>query len=334
MRVNKNLITAIDIGDYSIKIIQLRKMSNNIKIVFIKKIVTAGEVVKNGEIISRNRIQKYFKKISMMGQSIKKSKLVTTFSNKNLILRNIQLPLMSKSDIKQVIKLGISDYIPYSLPEVDFRYCITEKNKDKIKIMLMAVKKNILNSYVKPFYKEKLKLEVINIQPMALISLLEYKNQKLSPVIIVNIGFKSTSLIIGDNCTIYLIRTINTGGDDFTREISRSYGMKYFEAEEFKKIKSEKIDIQLIYNPLKILIKEIKHALDFYYLQRTDIEISNLYLTGGGAKITGIINYLQKNLNLNICYLRLIPGLEDNKRNDEFSVAAGLAISEVLTDEN
>ena len=97
---------------------------------------------------------------------------------------------------------------------------------------------------------------------------------------------------------------------------------------------------------IKELEREIKRALRFYDKNNKDNSIKDIYLTGGGAYISNlkeIIDEENEFLNIRVINpfseMKFEKGVVKKQYNassnyTEYSVAAGLCLSEVLADEN
>src|SRR6056297_1864596 len=111
---------------------------------------------------------------------------------------------------------------------------ITGYNNDSINVLVIAANDEILRQYKAPFKELGIETKVINIQPMALISLLNHQKKLEEGSAVIDFGHQGTRIILCNKEQIFLTRTIDTGGYDFTKNIMDSQQYEYQEAEEFK----------------------------------------------------------------------------------------------------
>lgn len=356
-------LTTVDIGCHSIKVVTFYKRKSNINLLKAKMLYLPGETIIKGKIqdpsIIASKLDIIFKELNY-----RPKKIVTTIPNQNLLIRNMELPDMSEDELTEAIKWEAEDYLPFSVENASLDFIILNKDKKRTEVLLVAVKKEVIKEYLTPFERLGFKPDVVNVQPMSLISLLTYQGRTGKPVAVIDIGSSSTKVVIGDSNNIYLSRNIDVGGENFTRSIMESRGLEIPEAEDLK-IKeginglddsdaAGDLDVELdllqlttsgfgngnfMISQARNLAEEISRSLEFYSIKNRGEIIEDVYVTGGGARLKGLIDIINQELGFQIKSIdpfaginHHLPGLE-NKRH-EFAVAIGLGISEVLADES
>ena len=363
MLFGKKRYTAIDIGSYKVAVADIKEAGNGkLKVLNIAERNMPYETIVNGIIkdpsVVANRMQEIFAE-----SNIKPGTILTTVSNDSLIARNVTLPKMSEKELANVIRWEIEDYIPFSSEYARLDYKILKTTDEEMEILLIAVKEEVVRSYEEPFNILNLKPNVINIQPMALLSIIQYQEKLDSPVAILEVGAYGSRIIIGDKNNIYLSRSFGTGGFEFTDSIIETMGFNYENAEERKKEVGlrgevgngneeesiEPIDIEdlgsstsgsgtmlpLAYN----IADELNRSLDFFARKKVEQGVSDIYLTGGTSKLKGLKELLESETNNEIKIINpfdnFLTEFEINEGNmSHYSVALGLAASEVLANES
>jgi len=363
MLFGKKRYTAIDIGSHNITVADIKEAGDgNLRVVNIAQKSVPYDTVVNGIIqdtsVVSNRLQEIFSE-----SGIKPGTILTTVSNDSLIVRNVTLPKMSEKELANVIRWEIEDYIPFSAEYARLDYKILNTTEEDMEILLIAVKEDVVKSFEEPYDILNLKPNVINIQPMALLSILEYQNELDSPVAILEVGAAGSRIVIGDQNNVYLSRSFSTGGYEFTESIIETMGHNYENAEQRKKevgLRSEvgsdeaeesvePIDIEdlgsstgssgtmlpLAYN----IADELNRSLDFFARKKVEQGVSKIYLTGGSSKLQGLKELLESEINHDIERLNPFDNfLTDFEIIEEdsphYSVVLGLAASEVLADES
>lgn len=363
MLFGKRRYTAIDIGSYKISVADIKEVGNNkLKILDIAQREVPYETVVNGIIkdpsVIANRMQEIFTETG-----IKPGYILSTVSNDSLIVRNVTLPRMSEKELANVIRWEIEDYIPFSAEYARLDYKILNKTEEEMDLLLIAVKEDVIQSFEEPFNILNLKPNVINIQPMSLLSIIEYQGKLNIPAAVLEIGAAGSRIVIGDKDNVYLSRSFSTGGYEFTESIIETMGFNYEKAEQRKKetglqidIGSQKgedddlepIDIEdfgssgssgtmspLAYN----IADELNRSLDFFARKKSGEGVENIYITGGGSKLRGLKKLLESEINHKIEKINpfdnILTEFEIVKENiPHYSVVIGLAVSEVLSNES
>lgn len=365
MFIKNNIYTCIDLGSYAIKAVQVKKTGNSsLKILDTKREKLPRDTIVDGVIKDESLIANKIKEI--LDQFKQKTDYIITaiFSNE-LLIRNIELPLMNKDEVKESIKWEADEQLPYPAEEAAIDFFKVEEGENTAKYLISAVKKINIDKFLIPFKKINSKVTVVNTQPMALISVLEYQNQINEITAIIDLGYSVAQITIADKNNIYLSRTINIGGKDFTEILMEIKGEDYHTAEERKfleGLKTEKdtkiaeretlaknveLDFYLEKDkPLKKLMSnlaaEINRSFNYFNMKNKDKKISRIYLTGGASRLKGLKSWLKADLNQEIHHIDPFKNqnyILDSEQygsgyKSEFSVALGLAMSEVMAYED
>jgi len=225
-----------------------------------------------------------------------------------------------------------------------------------------------VDNYLHPFKKLNLKPKVINVQPMALVSLLDYQVEIDSNIAVIDIGASATQITIANSHNIMLSRTIDTGGTNFTNSIMEVRDLDFQTAEDEKKeidlnseqneeeVSEEFLDSMPIgmevesENNLELsniatrLSAEITRSLDFFNMKHRDEEVEKIFITGGGTRLKGLKDLISNEIGREMILIEPFKNINiklDNEANElvknynyEFAVAVGLAVSEVMADES
>ncbi|MFW6271233.1 MAG: type IV pilus assembly protein PilM, partial [Bacillota bacterium] len=312
------------------------------------------ETIEDGSIIDQaivtNRMEELFSRLKHSPR-----KVITTIPNNDLIIRTIELPAMSENELEEALKWELEEILPYSIEDTVYDYLVTNKDEENTKILLTATKKEIINDYSHPLEEIGHPPDVINTQPMALISLLKYQKILDEPTAVVDMGADKTRVVLGDWNQIYLSRSIDNGGNAFTEALIEMESLEYRRAEE-EKIKRGIIfeeekdfaeeDISLMglgndqINIAREISEEINRSIEFYSIKNRGETINTIYLTGGTSKMKGIEQIIEEETDISPQRLNPLSGFEMNnininiKNHQLYSIVMGLAASEVLNNES
>jgi len=228
-----------------------------------------------------------------------------------------------------------------------------------------------VDNYLHPFSRLNLKPKVINVQPMALVSLLDFQGEVENNIAVIDIGASATQITIANKKNIMLSRTIDTGGTSFTNSIMDVKDIDFQQAEEDKtkikldieedaegeesseedyldsmpigmEVESEK-ELDLT-NLASRLSSEITRSLDFFNMKNRDEEVEKIFITGGGSRLQGLKQIISEEIGREIFLIDPFKNIKqktDKKKEEliehyqyEFAVAVGLAVSEVIADES
>ncbi len=358
----RNKFTTIDIGQSSIKAVRMVRSKKKLKILDLKSRLLPEGTLANGKImepsILMGEMDNLFNKMKY-----KPGNIVTALPSKNLVIRNLELPGMLDEDLSEAIKWEVEEYLPFPVEDAVIDYIIVDQDQDKISVIMVAAEKKLVNNFLIPFENKNYYPKILNTQPMALLSLLKGIREDVSTTAIIDIGASGTRIVFGDRKGIYLFRSIDIGGHNFTKVIRDNSEMDLNQAEEYKKengltnIDKDKekeenenefnIDLDLYqvtaeesYNSLLIseaenLAYEISRSFNFFQRNNSDKNINNVFITGGGSKLKGLIKIIEGKLERKINPLDPFSELEDipfkaRENKELYAVAVGLGYSEII----
>lgn len=337
MFFNFNKFIAVDIGTYSIKAVKMKSKKRKVEILTAKSKFLPYESIQEGKIVNSSIVASKLKDV-FSSLHYKQNKIITIIHSKNMVIRNIEMPVMTEHELAEAVSWEAIDYLPFPVKSASIKYISLNKDSEREKILLIAVKKNTINSYISPFKKLSLKPTVINIQPMALLSLLVYQEKINEPLAVIDIGASGTRVIIGDKSNIYLARNIDIGGNKFTEILMEEKEIGFLEAEEYKINEGIKQNIDernssSLLSLANMLTTEINRSFEYFINNFKDKKINKVYYTGGGFKLKFLKEIICRKTNNDLLTLNPANGLITNNQKNiylDYAVAIGLGISEVL----
>ena len=362
MFFKKNIYTCVDIGSYAIKIAQIKNMGDNsFKIIDTVLQKLPRETVIDGIIKDESLVAAEIK--SLFGMLKKNANyIITAVPSNELLIRNVEMPKMDEKEIRESLKWEADEQLPYPVENAAIDFLKVDEDEEVVEYLISAVKKNIVNNYLSPFERNNYKVDVVNIQPMALVSLLDYQQELEGNIAIIDIGTTTTQVTIANKKNIILSRTVDTGGNHFTKTLMEIEHDEYRDAEEKKieqgleaeKTNSSAESVEQFQLDSAIgeekrlntladsLASEITRSFNYFNIKRRGEEISKVFITGGGARLKGLKKFISEELGREIYIIDIFKNRSyknDNEEfcydcNNEFAVAVGLGISEVMADES
>lgn len=353
----KRRFTAIDIGTDSIKGVRFKRKSKGL---FIDKVAVKHlpyDSIIDGTIVDdavvSNRLNELVQELKC-----RKDKIITTIPNNNLIIRNMELPEMEDDNrLAEAIKWESEDHLPFPVESAVEDFKILSREDNRVQVLLVATKRDVIDNVMNVFERISIIPSVINIQPMALLSIADYQDLIEDTVAIIDIGAAGTRVVIGDRRNIYLSRNIDIGGNEFTRIIMEEDKLNYNEAENIKKRNGlpeedeigENFELAIsqiattglgeshsLLALARNLADQIERSLDYYNVKYRK-KVDKIFISGGGAKLKRLKNIIEDRIGRDMFSLDPFINIGCKKgidlRAEELAVAIGLGISEVLPDE-
>ena len=265
----------------------------------------------------------------------------------------IEMPYLSEKELAKALPFEARKYIPIPLSEVVLDWSIIDiinptglgatpglvSGPAIVQVFLAAVPKDETEKYKRIMKSVGLNLKALELENTALIRAL--LGNDLSPTAIVNIGGRSTSIIIVNKGYERVSHNYEIGGFEITKSIARSLNISIEKAEELKrKMGMNKIDENIVNEAMVSLIDmmvfETKKTISSYEGLKNQ-KISRILLVGGLTNMPGFVGYFKQKLNLDVyganAFARIMypeslkPVIQELANT--FSIAAGLAMRDV-----
>ncbi|HEY5549983.1 MAG TPA: type IV pilus assembly protein PilM [Candidatus Saccharimonadales bacterium] len=307
----------------------------------------AGGVIVDYKALSEAMHDLFEKKLAGM---ISTRKVACTIPTSHSFSRPLKLPAMEDEDLAQAVHLEAEQYIPVAPENLYLDYDVVRRDDKNIDILVVATPKNIIESYVK--FLESVGLEPVALEPTmnATARIFGMADPAFDqPTVLVDFGAEATDIAVYDR-TLFVNSTVQGGSNTMINLIAQNLGINREEAFKVKNEKGLKLsgdlrDIGKAVKPtLDNLIREI-HKIVRYYDDRVAVggrKITQAIMTGGGANMPGLSDYLAKELGIMVRMLdpwhkinfgTLTP--PDELEKSMFMTVAGEAVidmSEVFND--
>jgi type IV pilus assembly protein PilM len=297
----------IEIGNNTIKLIEVTKKAETIKIEKFSLLDTLRDCVVNGGITHLEPILEVISK-ELTSKKYKAKKAVVLIQSNQIIIRNAVIDKQPEKVIKQLLAIRPEEYLPVETSQYQIDFKITrefeEAGVNKQEILLVAAPNHIVLPMVNLIESLKLTPIKISIPSEALAKAFGAEarivNHTDGDALIIDIGGKSTTATIVSKGHTVLTRIIEFGVDLVNETIESSFVNPNEEQltdqgkNEYENYLKELIRPQIEYN----VIAELERIIQFYYSRFENSPIRKIYLIGGGANIKGIETYIREALNI------------------------------------
>jgi type IV pilus assembly protein PilM len=297
-------VIGIDIGMRSIKIVQLEKHRDTVRLVGFDLIDIPENFVISGIITEPEKLAKIIKE--HIGKkswgNLSGKRVNTSLPESRIFTRILTLPHMNRKEMSDAIMWEATQYIPISLADLYLDWkIIGENSADKTKddIVFAATPKIIVSSYLQLF--ELLELEVMGVETnmSAVTRAVMPRNAVPETVLVIDIGAKTTNIAVFDSVVRVTGSTL-VGGEDFVEHINKKLGIHSPENAniDYSIYAKENLKLEETVNEdLEQIIHEINHMLE-YYAEKINIEdtIKKVILCGGSASLPGLPEYFTEKL--------------------------------------
>lgn len=352
---SKNFL-GIDIGTGQIKVVELAKNKNRFVLknyaiwtlgVDSDKVIQASSLnILESDVA--NHLKDLFKKSNIHAKEGVIS--VPSFSAFSMV---VDMPKIPAKELAKAIEFEARHYVPVPLKDVHLDWTLIRDKKiektdsviqtenhngsvQKQEVLIAAVPNNLLHKYEEIARKVGIRLKALELETFAIARILSL--DLTDPILIIDLGKRSTSLSIVEQGVVFLSRNLDTASNEVSRAIANSLGVSFGRAEEIKKIIGMAGDVNIknvISFTLDIIINEAIRTVGTYF-QKYQKKPSKAVLVGGLANLKGLLGYFAEKLDMkteigdpwkNIDYPKILePTLRE--LSAMLTIAIGLAMRE------
>ncbi len=306
-----NYTVGLDIGTSSIKLAHLKATSKGPQLLAFDMVYLPPETIKDGVILNApllvQRISELF-----AANKVRDRKVAVSLSGHSVIVKKISLPEMTDEELDEQIQWEAEQYIPFDIKDVNVDYEIVNPRagQGQMDVMLVAAKKAVIQELVDVVKAAKLDAVVVDVDSFALFNAFEanFELPKDQAVALVNVGASTINInVVSDGMTAFT-RDVTVGGNLLTDEIAKQFAVPWEEAEHMKTTSETTLSMSGVLREVQrisqrvseTLVNEIQRSLDFYAATAMNADISAIYLCGGGAMQTGLIDGLERRLGTTV----------------------------------
>jgi len=341
------VLAGLDIGSSSIKVVQLKETGKGYRLTNMGVRPLPQEVIVDGAIMDAGIISDTLREMAKEIK-LKAKDVAISVSGHSVIIKKIKVQEMTEEELERNIQFEAEQYVPFDASEVNMDFVIlgTGGEDGKMDVLLVVVKKDVINDLTNVVRDAGLNPVVVDVDAFALENMYE-TNYVLAPeevVALVNVGASTTNInIVRDGISIFT-RDISVGGNQFTEAIQKQLQVSFEEADQLKRGETvgEKgpEDIKSILSVISDnLGQEIQRSLDFFHSSTPDVQISRVSLCGGGARVPDIVQAIEQRLNIQVEMVNPLESISVNRKKFDQSyleevgpmlgVGVGLAIRKV-----
>jgi len=339
----------IDIGTSSIKVVELSRKGQVLKLVNYGEVKTASLqkepfriVEKDGLLLSNREIA------AAIGAILKEAGIQSREVNFSIpdfssFFTTFGLPSMSQKELESAVRYEARSYIPLPLSEITLDWTVIEGNAANkagapLEILVVAIPNEVINQYQEIAVLSGVRIKSLEAEVFALCRSLAKNKKKI--IAVIDLGARSTTCNVLENGILKLSHSFNISGNELTEILSRSLGVDYEKAEDLKKnigLVGQEGGGQNIRETLLPLIDSVSTEIKKIfqnYSQRESKEIEEIILAGGATLLPGLKEYFSEELNKKVelanpfSQIEFPPLLEEilKQMGPSYAIAVGLAM--------
>jgi len=333
----------IDFGTHSVKAVELSGITTNKpRLVNLGSQATPKGVINSEDQMDQKKLADVLKKL-YDASGIKNNKVVMALPEFSVFTRFLELPGVKQEELKDTVYYEAKQYIPLPINEVQLDYVPIGFNQEKNapRVLVVAAARKVIDIYVNIAIEANLDLIAIETESVAMGRAM-YRSTNKKDLVILDFGANNTDMSIISEGYLVFSQSIAIGSDSLTQSIVNKFNFDFNRAEEFKRnyglvpnVLEGKI-ASVLAPIMDSIMVEVRRGVEFYKSRTLSIAPVDYILSGDGALLPGLKEYVSKSLNVNATLAMPWNNIViDPKFNDiamkgapSYSVAIGLALKD------
>lgn len=294
-------IVGLDIGSSYLKAVTLKEKRGGYDLDTFEMLQLPPDLIVEGSIIDSLRLIEAIKELLKKGKIKAKQASIGIAGHASVIIRRIIVSEMSEEELQESIKFEAEQYVPFDIEDVaiDFQILGPSDEPGQMDVMLVAVKRDIINEYTAVVREAGLTPVVVDVNAFALSNMYEinYEIEPETTVALVNIGASTLNLNVLKGGVSVFTRDSAVGSMLHTEALQKAFDLSFDDAERLKRgeaienVPPEKAD-SAMRSASEEIASEILRSIDYFRSTAYHEDINEVIISGGGALVSGFPNIL------------------------------------------
>jgi type IV pilus assembly protein PilM len=334
----------LDIGSSYIKAVKLKEAKGGYELELFHVHPLPPELIVDGSIIDSLRLLDSLKEMIKTAGIKTKNAVIAISGHSSVIIKRISLPEMTEEELSESIKFEAEQYVPFDIEDVnlDFQIIGPKEEPGQMDVILVAVKKDIINEYISVVREVGLNPIIVDIGSFALENMygINYEVESDRNIALLNIGASTVNMIILKGGISVFTRDSSLGSNLHTEALQREFNISYENAERLKRGESvENISPEdakaVIESASEEILNEIIRSFDYYRSTTVHEDISEIVLSGGCSLIGNFASMIAERSGIETRLAEPFRNIKISKKFDMaylgeiapmMAVAVGLAL--------
>ncbi len=298
-------VVGLDIGSSSVKAVELKPSGKGYKVAAFAVEPLPPDSIVDGAIIDGTAVADAIRRL-FATNAFKAKEVAASLSGNAVIVKKINLPVMSEAELGESIFWEAEQYIPFDVQDVNLDYQIVdpgtgESSKGTMDVLLVAAKKEKIADYTGVIAQAGRTPVVVDVDAFALQNAYE-ANYGIEPgavVVLLNAGASAININIVSGDQSLFTRDISIGGNAYTEAVQKELNLPFDSAEQLKKgVPVDGValhDVQPVLHAMtENVLLEVQKTFDFFKATAVSDRIDRIVLSGGSSRVDGFAQALQE----------------------------------------
>jgi type IV pilus assembly protein PilM len=304
-------VVGLDIGSSAVKAVELKAAGKGYKVVAFAVEPVPPDSIVDGAIIDAAAVADAIKRL-FESKAFKTKEVAASLSGNAVIVKKINLPVMTEAELSESIYWEAEQYIPFDIQDVNLDYQILNAGtgtdaQGTMDVLLVAAKKEKIADYTGVISQAGRTAVVVDVDAFALQNAYEV-NYGLEPdhvVVLLNAGASAININILTGDQSVFTRDISIGGNSYTEAIQKELNLPFESAEQLKR--GQPVDgvsfddvKPVLQSMTENVLLEVQKTFDFFKATASSDRIDRIVLSGGASRVDGFAEALHERFSTTV----------------------------------
>ena len=300
-------VVGLDIGTSGVRAAELTLDKHGVTLERLGTVALPLGAVRDGEVVDPDAVAAALRQLWVQAR-LRSTKVVVGVANQRVVVRQVDLPWQPVAELRSSLAFSVQDFIPMPVDQaiLDF-HPLEEFTGDNgarmLRVLLVAASREMVGNALEAVNRAGLQASMVDLTSFAVLrsQLTAGGGFAVEAEALVDIGASVTNIVVHSAGVPRFVRILLMGGADITVAVAERLGVAPDEAERWKRSAGlSTVAAQVDPHPANraiestgsSLVEEIRGSLDYYNAQPNAVRIRRVVLSGGGSRLSGLLERL------------------------------------------
>jgi type IV pilus assembly protein PilM len=317
-------LIGLDIGSMSIRAVETRRAKAGPVITNFGQAPLPQGAVKNGVIADEAAVTLALKQLWGTAK-FKSRKVVLGVTSRQVVVREMTVSNLPERELKASLPIQVRHALPLAVESslLDFYPLEDPGDAKTVRGLLIAAPKDAVLSAVHATERAGLHVQRVDLASFALLRAASQLDGSVEAI--VDIGARTTTVVVHSDGVPLIVRNIPRGGEEITEMMATRLGVPLADAESLKcrvgLLNDEEVETaKVIQEAVQPLINEVRSSFDYLMASDQHVQVKRLALCGGGSLLPGLAGALKSQLTVEVVNADPMIRLRDKRRRKDDSL--------------
>lgn len=291
-------LLAVDIGTGAVKIIELSAVGEQFTLESFAVKSLQTEIFSNNIITKPEQLSEIISGLIQSDQTVT-PRVVVSLPAPAVFTKRIKMLEQDRAELKSSIQFEAANFIPHKIDAVKLDYAVLGQSAKNLDILVVAVKKELLESFESCLALSGLEAAVADVDFFALHNIFEinYKDiiDQSKAYALVDVGQRYSSVVITHSGIPVFVGDISVGLKQLEEQLSARMGLSVSQCRAAVQDFSFAPEMEIVVSDfIGQISNEISRQLSFFWSAcGIDAPLSGIFVAGGAALLPGFVEALK-----------------------------------------